>query len=121
MTESSLMDDAGPSTVPVAAQVFDFSQACAAFVAEIEASRNDLAIPTALRDLDTSTISMLQALSSFANLKGTMDIVLHHFDPVLLAILAPWLDDIHAASAQALEDRLCALAEVASLRPDVWR
>lgn len=119
MTESSPMDDAGPSTVPAAAQVFDFSQACTALVAEIEASRNDLAIPMALRDLDTST--MLQALSSFANLKGTMDIVLRHFDPVLLAILAPWLDDIHAASAEALEDRLCALAEVASLRPDVWR
>lgn len=62
----------------------------------------------------TSPAALLAELSSLASNEALAGAVARRFAPLLLDILARWLD------APASEERLAVLASLAEPRPDLW-
>lgn len=69
----------------------------------------------------TSVAQLSNDLSQLLSQSSTAPLVIRHFGPVLLHLLAPWLDTPASISLDLWEQRLPVVASLASLRPDLWR
>jgi midasin len=68
-----------------------------------------------------SASELLEALSKLVAEDGMAVPVFQAFGPIVLDLLARWLEDAQPAGIDVLESRLVSLASLASPRPDLWR
>ncbi|KAK8847475.1 hypothetical protein IAR55_005333 [Kwoniella newhampshirensis] len=67
-----------------------------------------------------STSQLLDALSLLAAYEGVSNYVLSRFRPILIDLLARWLDDAAFADQALTERRLDVLASISELHPELW-
>jgi len=126
---STLTNAVRPSTSPFS---FDLAAASARFCADIgctdaTASRRaaipEVVVNAAFADHveDVSTADLTMTLSQLISQPGFTEPITTHFGPVLLPILAHWLETDTSLSVKEWESRLTVMAFVAPLRPALWR
>jgi hypothetical protein len=64
---------------------------------------------------------LLPAISHLASQSGMQDLITRHFGPIMLQIIAPWLQELNTLAAEVWESRLYFVASLAAVRPDMWR
>ncbi|WVQ83143.1 hypothetical protein IAT38_005281 [Cryptococcus sp. DSM 104549] len=72
------------------------------------------------REVQGATSQLLGALSSLAADEGVSGFVLARFQPVILDLLARWLEDAAFTDQVVLEKRLLVLSSVTETNPELW-
>ncbi|WVQ75947.1 hypothetical protein IAR50_005582 [Cryptococcus sp. DSM 104548] len=81
------------------------------------------ALPQAIYDYargSGSTQQLLSALSTIAAHEGLFELVVARFEPVLLDVLARWLEPSAFTDIELLEKRLSVLSMLGETRPHLW-
>lgn len=76
----------------------------------------------AFRQASFEASSVINAISTVSAAQGIFELVMRSFQPIMLDILARWLEPSSSALPQEIkESRLAIMASLASVRPDLWR
>lgn len=133
-----MMPEAGPSTPILPAKStpspfsFNLAAASARFCADIGCTDATAARRAALPDVIINaayderpdaidSADLLSVLSQLVSQPGLTEPIATHFRPVMLPILAHWLETGSTLPVEEWEKRLGVVASMAPLRPDLWR
>lgn len=129
---------AGPSVVEISPSAkpspftFDLAAASYRLCSEIEildmeqAARSGLPATLAQASFseDPSNVQLDQlfpALTHLASQSGMQNLIIRHFGPILLPVVSSWIYEYNGTGTEAWESRLCFVAGLAAVRPDMWR
>ena len=128
--------EAGPSAIhremTPTPRTFNLAKACHDLLQDLGVftidTKSTLSIPQPIRnaafdnkDASPTAAEVLVCLSQLALIRGMITPILEHFGPITLDTSARWLDDANQLSNDDWEDRLSVVAQLAALRPDLWR
>ncbi|WVW78385.1 hypothetical protein I302_100339 [Kwoniella bestiolae CBS 10118] len=127
----SMTDQVSPHTAPARASPLnlDLQHQLSLFLGDLGYSPSSpppISVPRIIFDYAFSSTSrssvadILDALSLICAFEGVSSFVTSRFQPILIDLLARWLEDSSFHDVQLLENRLAVLSSLADTSPELW-